>query len=48
MSSLDYTYEHIDEVISRDVFECPEIDVSKTALLVLELTLSSAFYHVLQ
>jgi len=37
MSSLDYTYEHIDEVISRDVFECPEIDVSKTALLVLDL-----------
>ena len=37
MSSLDYTYEHLDDVIDRTFRVAPEIDHTKTALLVLDL-----------
>src|SRR4051794_22098555 len=37
MSSLDYTYEHIDEVIDRSHYLAPTIDPKKTMLLVLDM-----------
>lgn len=37
MSSLDYTYEHIDDVIDRSAFVAPRIDPDKTMLLVLDM-----------
>jgi biuret amidohydrolase len=37
MSSLDYTYEHIDEVIDRSAVVAPTIDPDKTLLLVLDM-----------
>ena len=37
VSSLDYTYEHLDEVVSRDVFAVPEFDTSRTALLAMDI-----------
>ena len=37
MSSLDFTYDHLDEVVPRDYFAAPEIDPRKTALLALDI-----------
>lgn len=37
MSSLDYTYKHLDDHIDRQCWVAPEIDPKKTALLVLDL-----------
>lgn len=37
MSSLDYTYEHIDDVIDRTARVAPTIDPKKTMLLVLDM-----------
>ncbi len=37
MSSLDFTYQHLDEVVDRQAFVAPTIDASKTALLVLDM-----------
>jgi biuret amidohydrolase len=37
MSSLDFTLEHLDDVVDRSAFVAPEIDPSKTVLLVLDM-----------
>lgn len=37
MSSLDYTYTHLDEIIDRSAFVVPIIDPAKTLLLVLDM-----------
>jgi ureidoacrylate peracid hydrolase len=37
MSSLDYTYDHIDDVLPRGAWVAPEIDPARTMLLVLDV-----------
>jgi len=37
MSSLDFTYEHLDEVLDRSAWVAPTIDPTKTLLLVLDM-----------
>lgn len=37
MSSLDFTYEHLDDVIDRSAWVAAEIDPAKTVLLVLDM-----------
>lgn len=37
MSSLDYTYEHLDDVVERVAWVAPEIDPAKAVLLVLDM-----------
>jgi ureidoacrylate peracid hydrolase len=37
MSSLNYTYEHLDEVVPRGAWVAPEIDPSRTAIVALDL-----------
>lgn len=37
MSSLDFTYEHLDDVVDRSAMVSPTIDASKTVLLVLDM-----------
>lgn len=36
MSSLDYTLEHLDEVVPRTHFSCPDVDLDKTVLMVVD------------
>jgi ureidoacrylate peracid hydrolase len=37
VSSLDYTLEHIDDVLPRTHFAVPELDISRTALIVMDI-----------
>lgn len=37
MSSLDFTYKHLDEWVPRDALVAPELDPSRTALLALDI-----------